>query len=65
MGSPCPVGIVFASSTPTKRRRLPRWRVYQEGMVSVDEAQVRTHVDEVVRRSVEATLNGLLDAEAD
>jgi transposase-like protein len=34
-------------------------------MVQVDEAQVRSHVDEVVRRSVEETLNGLLDAEAD
>lgn len=31
----------------------------------IDEAQVRGHVDEVVRQSVEATLNGLLDAEAD
>jgi putative transposase len=34
-------------------------------MVQVDEEQVRGHVDEVVRSSVEATLNGLLDAEAD
>jgi transposase-like protein len=34
-------------------------------MVQVDEGQVRSHVDEVVRRSVEETLNGLLDAEAD
>ena len=34
-------------------------------MVSVDEDQVRGHVDEVVRTSVEETLNGLLDAEAD
>jgi len=34
-------------------------------MVQVDEEQVRGHVDEVVRRSVEVTLNGLLDAEAD
>jgi len=34
-------------------------------LLSVDEAQVRGHVDEVVRSSVEATLNGLLDAEAD
>ncbi|MCG8448117.1 MAG: transposase [Pirellulales bacterium] len=35
------------------------------GMLSVDEAQVRGHVDEVIRTSVEETLNGLLDAEAD
>ena len=34
-------------------------------MLSVDEDQVRGHVDEVVRASVEETLNGLLDAEAD
>lgn len=34
-------------------------------MVQIDEEQVRDHVDEVVRRSVEETLNGLLEAEAD
>lgn len=34
-------------------------------IVQIDEAQVRGHVDEVVRRSVEETLNGLLEAEAD
>jgi putative transposase len=34
-------------------------------VIQVDEAQVRCHVEEVVRSSVEATLNGLLDAEAD
>jgi putative transposase len=34
-------------------------------VIQVDEAQVRGHVEEVVRSSVEATLNGLLDAEAD
>jgi putative transposase len=34
-------------------------------MVPVDEAQIRGHVDEVVRKSVEETLNGLLEAEAD
>jgi transposase-like protein len=31
----------------------------------LDEGQVRAHVDELVRASVEQTLNGLLDAEAD
>lgn len=36
-----------------------------EGAIRVDEAQVRTHVDEVVRRTVEETLNGLLEVEAD
>jgi putative transposase len=34
-------------------------------MVHVDEARIRGHVDEVVRKSVEETLNGLLEAEAD
>jgi transposase-like protein len=34
-------------------------------VIRVDEAQVRAHVDELVRASVEETLNGLLDAEAD
>ncbi len=34
-------------------------------VIRVDEGQVRAHVDELVRASVEETLNGLLDAEAD
>jgi putative transposase len=36
-----------------------------EGVIRVDEAQVRAHLDEVVRRTVEETLNGLLEVEAD
>src|SRR5882762_6925630 len=35
------------------------------GALQVDEAKLKGHVDEVVRSSVEETLNGLLDAEAD
>lgn len=35
------------------------------GVIRVEEERLRSHVDEVVRSSVEATLNGLLDAEAD
>jgi putative transposase len=35
------------------------------GALQVDEAKLRGHVDEAVRSSVEQTLNGLLDAEAD
>jgi putative transposase len=35
------------------------------GALRVDEAKLIGHVDEVVRSSVEETLNGLLDAEAD
>jgi len=34
-------------------------------LLQIDEQQVRGHVEEVVRSSVEETLNGLLDAEAD
>jgi len=33
--------------------------------IQIDEAQVRGHLDELVRSSVEQTLNGLLEAEAD
>jgi putative transposase len=35
------------------------------GALRVDEEKLREHVDEVVRSSVEETLNALLDAEAD
>lgn len=35
------------------------------GAFTVDAEKVRSHVDEVVRSSVEQTLNGLLDAEAE
>jgi putative transposase len=35
------------------------------GALRVDEGKLRNHVDAVVRSSVEETLNGLLDAEAD
>ena len=34
-------------------------------MIRVDESQIRGHLDTVVKASVEETLNGLLDAEAD
>jgi hypothetical protein len=33
-------------------------------VIEVDERQLRAHVSEVVRVSVEETLNGLLEAEA-
>ena len=36
-----------------------------EGVIRVNESEIRSHVDEVVRQSVEETLNGLLEAEAD
>jgi transposase-like protein len=34
-------------------------------VITVDERELRAHVSEVVRQSVEETLNGLLEAEAD
>lgn len=34
-------------------------------VIKIDEGKVRQHVEEVVRQSVEETLNGMLDAEAD
>jgi putative transposase len=34
-------------------------------VIKVDEGKVRQHLDEVVRQSVEETLNGLLESEAD
>jgi transposase-like protein len=37
----------------------------KRSVIQIDEAQVRSHVEEVVRSSVEETLNGMLDAEAD
>jgi transposase-like protein len=37
---------------------------FREG-IRIDEGQIKSHVDQVVRASVEQTLNALLDAEAD
>jgi len=34
-------------------------------VIRIDESQLRGHIDRVVRQSVEQTLNGLLEAEAD
>ncbi|HVU89654.1 MAG TPA: transposase [Pirellulales bacterium] len=34
-------------------------------MIRIEEGKIRSHVDQVVRESVEQTLNGLLQAEAD
>jgi putative transposase len=36
-----------------------------EGVIRIEEDKIRSHVDEVVRQTVEQTLNGLLEAEAD
>lgn len=34
-------------------------------VIRIEKGKIKAHVEEVVRQSVEATLNGLLDAEAD
>jgi hypothetical protein len=34
-------------------------------VIKIDESRIRNHLDEMVRGSVENTLNSLLDAEAD
>ena len=34
-------------------------------VIKIDEAQIQQHLGEMVRSSVQETLNGLLDAEAD
>ena len=34
-------------------------------VIQIDEARIRDHLGEMVRGTVEETLNGLLDAEAD
>ena len=44
-------------SRQREKRKVP--------VIEVDERQLRAHVSEVVRQSVEETLNGLLEAEAD
>ena len=36
-----------------------------KNVIQIDEQQIRSHVEEVVRSSVDGSLNGLLDAEAD
>ena len=36
-----------------------------KGLIKVDEKEVKDHLDTLVRRSVEETINSLLDAEAD
>ena len=36
-----------------------------EGVIRIEEEKIRSHVGDVVRQTVEETLNGLLQAEAD
>ena len=34
-------------------------------VIKIDESQIQSHLDQMVRNTVEETLNGLLDAEAE
>src|ERR1700733_3333343 len=55
-------------SRSTQKRATPMTEDTTEvlaGAIRVDEQQLRGHIDEAVRCSVEETLNGLLEAEAD
>lgn len=46
-------------------KKVSKKSVGVKHVLKVDETEVRAHLDEVVRQSVEETLNGMLDAEAD
>lgn len=47
------------------KRKIAEGTKGLKSVVQVDEVQVRSHVDAVVRDTVETALNGMLDAEAD
>lgn len=62
--------MVITKQPPNQRGGLQIEAIRANGkkkvpVIAVDEEELRTHVSEVVRQSVEETLNGLLDAEAD
>jgi hypothetical protein len=50
-------------------RREPPWQTIPlsplSNVITIDDERIKTHLDRVVRGSVEETLNALLDAEAD
>ncbi len=48
-----------------KRKATPTANKPLDNVIQIDEAQVRGHLDQMVRATVEETLNALLDAEAD
>jgi transposase-like protein len=48
-----------------KRKAVATMNKPLDNVIQIDEAQVRGHLDEMVRSTVEETLNALLDAEAD
>ncbi|MDI9370831.1 MAG: transposase, partial [Synergistota bacterium] len=47
-------------TTERTNRTLPAPKI-----ISIDEGEIRNHLNDIVKKSVEDTLNGLLDAEAD
>ena len=60
----------YSDPKPTERKQTME-NVAQEnekaisGAIKIDEKEIRTHLDGLVRQSVEDTLNALLNAEAD
>jgi transposase-like protein len=46
-------------------KRVAKKEPVLKNVLKVDEGEIRAHLNEVVRSSVEETLNGLLDAEAE
>jgi len=60
--------MVVTTQPITQKRATPMTEDTTEvlaGAIRVDEQQLRGHIDEAVRCSVEESLNGLLEAEAD
>jgi hypothetical protein len=50
----------------TRNQRLPAGRVLiHDAFITIDDERIKSHLDRVVRGTVEETLNALLDAEAD
>ena len=46
-------------------KKVAKDRVEIKNALEVNHEQIKSHLGELVRQSVEETLNGLLDAEAD
>jgi putative transposase len=48
-----------------KRNQVSRRKSRLGNVITIDDERIKSHLDRVVRGSVEETLNALLDAEAD
>jgi putative transposase len=57
-------GLPPGVPNPEETRLVPAPEPVRD-VIKIDEAQLHKHLDQIVRDSVEETLNGLLDAEAD